>query len=257
MDVVTPAVRRDATLPDGLLGGLPSADPLSLPPALGAPSPEPLGWTPASRPWWAVARANVWWLLRCVQPRLALIGLLVRLLPDYYGYGLRAQLYRLAGCHLGPGANVYGRITFYGTVWNKAANLSIGAGSGCAPFCTFGVDGPIRIGKRVGLAPFVRIFTTQHVLGRAEERSTFDVIVKPVTIEDGAVIMTGATILPGVTIGRGAIVGASAVVTRDVAPNTFVGGVPAKLIRALPEGAIRDGVGATEGRVAAPESSPA
>src|SRR5690606_36010071 len=41
----------------------------------------------------------------------------------------------------------------------------------------------------------------------------------------------GATILPGVTVGNGAVVGAGAVVSRDVAPYTIVGGVPAKLIR--------------------------
>lgn len=41
----------------------------------------------------------------------------------------------------------------------------------------------------------------------------------------------GATVLPGVTIGDGAVIGAGAVVSRDVAPYTIVGGVPAKLIR--------------------------
>lgn len=37
----------------------------------------------------------------------------------------------------------------------------------------------------------------------------------------------------GMTIGDGAVVAAGAVVTKDVAPNTVVGGVPAKLIKAL------------------------
>lgn len=41
----------------------------------------------------------------------------------------------------------------------------------------------------------------------------------------------GATILPGVTIGNGAVIGAGAVVSKNVAPYTIVGGVPAKFIR--------------------------
>lgn len=41
----------------------------------------------------------------------------------------------------------------------------------------------------------------------------------------------GATVLPGVTVGNGAVIGSGAVVSKDVAPYTIVGGVPAKLIR--------------------------
>ncbi|HYW89152.1 MAG TPA: hypothetical protein VFB50_15365 [Chloroflexota bacterium] len=48
--------------------------------------------------------------------------------------------------------------------------------------------------------------------------------------------MTGVTVLPGVTVGRGSVVAAGAVVTRDVPPNSFVGGVPARVIKSLPEG---------------------
>jgi hypothetical protein len=180
---------------------------------------------------------NVDWFMRCLQPRLMVVDRLVRLIPDYYAYEMRAKLYRLAGCKLGPRVAIHGRLNLYGTTPNKASNLSMDPGANVAPLCTFGVDGKIHLGKNVGLAPFVRIFTTQHELGPSRERSTFKVMVRPVTIEDGAVLMTGVTVLPGVTIGRGSIVAAGAVVTRSVPPNSFVGGVPARVIKTLPEGA--------------------
>jgi acetyltransferase-like isoleucine patch superfamily enzyme len=60
-----------------------------------------------------------------------------------------------------------------------------------------------------------------------------DIDARPVTIHSDVWIGNGAAILKGVTIGQGAIVGAGAVVTKDVAPWTVVGGVPAKLVRYL------------------------
>ena len=55
--------------------------------------------------------------------------------------------------------------------------------------------------------------------------------VIPTRVGRGASIGSGAVILGGVTIGAGALIGAGAVVTRDVAPNTVVAGVPARLTR--------------------------
>lgn len=54
---------------------------------------------------------------------------------------------------------------------------------------------------------------------------------KPVVIKRNAWIGAGSTILPGVTVGENAIVAAGSVVTKDVAANTVVGGVPAKFIK--------------------------
>jgi phosphonate metabolism protein (transferase hexapeptide repeat family) len=52
-----------------------------------------------------------------------------------------------------------------------------------------------------------------------------------VTIGHDVWIGHAAIIMPGVTIGDGAVIGSQAVVTKDVAPYTIVGGVPAKPIR--------------------------
>lgn len=49
-----------------------------------------------------------------------------------------------------------------------------------------------------------------------------------IRLEYGASVGAGAVVLTGVTIGRFAMVGAGALVTKDVAPNELVLGVPAK-----------------------------
>lgn len=86
---------------------------------------------------------------------------------------------------------------------------------------------PLKIGNNVSIAGEVRIYTMEHDI----DSSDFAEISAPVAIEDYVVIGTRVTILPGVTIGKGAVVASGAVVTKDVAPYTVVGGVPAKLIR--------------------------
>jgi virginiamycin A acetyltransferase len=53
----------------------------------------------------------------------------------------------------------------------------------------------------------------------------------PIVIEDEVWIGTNSMILSGVTIGKGAMIAAGSIVTKNVAPYSIVGGVPAKLIR--------------------------
>ncbi len=83
----------------------------------------------------------------------------------------------------------------------------------------------------------VTFITASHILGPSENRSNHVVkgliSSKDITVKKGAWIAANATIQPGVTIGEGAVVMTGAVVTKDVAPNTLVAGVPAKLIKTL------------------------
>lgn len=91
----------------------------------------------------------------------------------------------------------------------------------------------VSIGDHVTISH--RAIITAHMGSPSDTpvKRSYPLSAKPVTIEDGAWICIGAIILPGVTIGNNAVVAAGAVVSRDVAPNTMVGGIPARLIKRL------------------------
>lgn len=112
----------------------------------------------------------------------------------------------------------------------------------CAVWCA-------NIGKFSNIAAAVRINATNHPTWRptlhhftyragdywpdaGHESGFFDWRrTNAVTIGHDTWLGHGSTVLPGVTIGDGAVVGAGAVVSKDVAPYTIVGGVPARPIR--------------------------
>ena len=99
--------------------------------------------------------------------------------------------------------------------------------------CTLYDMGGVDIGDRVMIGPNVNIITTGHPLKLSERRTYVE--AKPIVIAQNVWIATGATILGGVTVGENSVVGAGAVVTKDVPPNSFVAGVPAKVVRSLDE----------------------
>ena len=94
------------------------------------------------------------------------------------------------------------------------------------PDCLMMSRGGITIEDNVMIAANVQLISNNHDL---HDRQLL--ICKPVRVCRNAWIGAGATILPGVTVGENAVVAAGAVVTKDVAPNTIVGGNPAKFIK--------------------------
>lgn len=113
-----------------------------------------------------------------------------------------------------------------------SGTLVIGENSYISSFCVIGVNNSITIGKNVMIADGVSIRDTDHNFSDIN----IDIIkqgksTQPITIQDNVWIGHGAVITKGVTIHSGAIIAANAVVTKDVAKNTVVGGVPAKLLK--------------------------
>jgi acetyltransferase-like isoleucine patch superfamily enzyme len=94
----------------------------------------------------------------------------------------------------------------------------------------------LRLGEYVGWGPGAKVLGSEHTGDPIDVPIIqTDLVIKPVRVDDGADIGVNAVLLPGVTVGAGAIVGAGAVVTKDVAPNTIVAGVPAKFLRSRSE----------------------
>ncbi|WP_413670683.1 DapH/DapD/GlmU-related protein [Mucilaginibacter sp. Mucisp86] len=96
--------------------------------------------------------------------------------------------------------------------------------------CSFLDMGGITLEDHVLIGPKVNLITENHPLDPTDRRG---MLCKPILIKRNAWIGAGATILPGVIIGENAVVAAGAVVSKDVADNTVVGGVPAKVIRTI------------------------
>ncbi len=114
------------------------------------------------------------------------------------------------------------------------AGISIGRDSLIGEYCVVRGQGGVVIGDRVFTSPHSQIIAVNHVFDDpnrpfAEQGITAEGIV----IEDDVWIGSGAVITDGVRIGKGAVVAAGAVVTKDVAPHTVVGGVPAQPIKAI------------------------
>lgn len=168
-----------------------------------------------------------------LRPRQRLIELLLGLLPISAGGRIRSILLRLAGFRIGRGTCFNGvpRIVGNGPIEQR---LSIGSGCWFNFGCSFELGAAIEIHDRVTFGPETMILTTTHVLGPPEHRCA-ERLLQPVVIENGVWIGARCTILPGVRIGAGAVVAAGALVNRDVAPNTLVAGVPARLVKSLVE----------------------
>lgn len=136
-----------------------------------------------------------------------LLKLIAKNLP---GCGLRISLLRMCGYVIGDSVYIGEDFIIVDDLGENQFNLSIGDRAAISPRVTFVLHTQPNESR---IVPYVNSHKGS------------------ITIDSDAWIGTGAVILPNVTVGEGAVVGANSVVTKNVAPYTVVGGVPAHKIK--------------------------
>ena len=90
--------------------------------------------------------------------------------------------------------------------------------------------GTVRIGSNCCLSQRAYLCTGSH----DHRQETFDLIVRPIHIEDGCWVGAGVFVGPGVTLRSGTVCAAGAVVVKDAGPEQVIGGNPARPIPSTP-----------------------
>jgi maltose O-acetyltransferase len=163
--------------------------------------------------------------------RKVVAGVVSRVLPQFSFNRTRTLALRAAGVRIGKRSGVLGPLDITGP-GDVRDLLSIGDDTFISGPLHIDLGAPVLIGSRVQLGHQVVLLTADHDIGPSSARCG-PLMAAPITIGDGVWIASRVTVLPGVSIGEGSVVGAGAVVTRDVAPNSFVAGIPARLVREL------------------------
>jgi len=109
-------------------------------------------------------------------------------------------------------------------------NITVGEGVFINACCHFQDHGGVTLGDGCQIGHNVVFATLNHALAPERRKTTYPA---PIVLGRNVWIGSNATILQGVTIGDNAVVAAGAVVTKDVATNTVVGGVPARFIKRI------------------------
>lgn len=166
----------------------------------------------------------MWHQVRYALP-VWLVSLFLEWLPDnrlsisFRGWCLRPFL-----AHCGKGFQVGRGVTLLNT-----DRLSVGRDVYMAKGVWLNALGGLSVEDEVVFGPYVIISTLRHEFTGGSVRFGGSTAGR-VHIERGCWLAAHSTVSMGVTIGAGTVVGANSAVTKSVAPNMVVGGVPAREI---------------------------
>ena len=147
--------------------------------------------------------------------------ILFRLCPFSFS-ALKCSVLRAFGARIGRNVTIKPqvKITF---PWKLTVGDHVWLGEECWLLNLERID----IGSNVSISQRAVLCTGSHDYKRA----TFDLIVKPITVENGAWLGAGCWVGPGVTIGSHAILTLGSVATKNLAANGIYRGNPAELMK--------------------------
>jgi len=117
---------------------------------------------------------------------------------------------------------------------NAVRSAFVELGSGCIVGASAVLTTQVRVGDHVVIGVGT-VLSHDCVVEDFATLAPGCVLAGQTQIGELAELGTGVTLVPGSRVGRGALVGAQAAVVEDVPPNTVSAGVPARVLRTLPE----------------------
>jgi putative colanic acid biosynthesis acetyltransferase WcaF len=135
---------------------------------------------------------------------------------------LKRTLLRLFGARIGAGVVIKPRVNV-----KYPWNLEVGDHAWIGEAAWLDSLAPIRIGAHACLSQGCTIETGNHDWSRA----TFDLIVKPVVVEEGAWAAVKSLLLPGSRLASHSVLGAGSVLAGDTEPYGVYVGVPARKVK--------------------------
>ena len=135
---------------------------------------------------------------------------------------LRKAILRLFGAKIGKGVILKHRV-----IVKFPWNLEIGDHTWIGEAVWIENQGKVKIGPNCCLSQGAVLMTGNHDY----KKPTFDLIVKPITLQEGVWIGAGAMVTQGVTCHSHAVLGVLSVASKDLEPYTIYAGNPCQVIR--------------------------